>query len=60
MVLALPENYQKVPLAAVARAAVEGAYVGDFDPDTYRSDRKDQSIQSLTIAAPADADRAAS
>ena len=32
--------------------------MGDFDPDTYRSDRKDQSIQSLTIAAPADADRA--
>src|SRR6266702_152612 len=34
-----------------ARAAVEGAYVGDFDPDTYRSDRKDQSIQQLTVIA---------
>jgi leucyl aminopeptidase len=42
--------------AAVARAAVEGALVGDFDADTYRSERKDRSIQSLTIAA-ADADR---
>jgi leucyl aminopeptidase len=40
-------------------AVVEGAFVGDFDPDTYRSERKDQSIETLTIAAPADADRAA-
>ena len=35
--------------AATARAAVEGAILADFDPDTYRSDRKDQSIESLTI-----------
>jgi leucyl aminopeptidase len=58
LVFALPENDSKGPLDAVARAAAEGAFVGDFDPDTYRSDRKDQSIQSLTIAAPADADHA--
>ena len=38
---------------ATARAAVEGALVGDFDPDTYRSDRKDQSIQNLSILSPA-------
>ncbi len=31
------------------RAVVEGAYVGDFDPDTYRSDRKDKSIERLTV-----------
>jgi len=48
-----------VPLAVAARVAVEGAFVGDFDPDTYRSDRKDQSIQSFTLAVPAFADRAA-
>ena len=30
--------------------------MGDFDPDTYRSDRKDQSVQSFTLAAPASAD----
>ncbi len=59
LVFALPESYSKGPLHAVTRAAVEGAFVGDFDPDTYRSDRKDQSIQSLTIAAPADGDHAA-
>ncbi|HKN20667.1 MAG TPA: leucyl aminopeptidase, partial [Terracidiphilus sp.] len=45
--------------AGVARAAVEGALVGDFDADTYRTDRKDQSIQTLTVAAAADADRPA-
>jgi leucyl aminopeptidase len=58
LVFTLPENFSKGPLDTMARAAAEGAFVGDFDPDTYRSDRKDQSIQSLTIAAPADADRA--
>jgi leucyl aminopeptidase len=42
-----------------ARAAVEGTFVGDFDPDTYRSDRKDQSIKSFTLAAPAGAEKAA-
>ena len=44
--------------AAVVRAAVEGAFVGDFDADTYRSDRKDQSIQSFTLAVAGGADRA--
>ena len=33
--------------------------MGDFDPDTYRSDRKDQSVESFTLAAPARADKAA-
>jgi len=41
------------------RAAVEGAYVGDFDPDTYKSDRKDQRIEELSLLAPASADRGA-
>ena len=35
-------------------AAVEGAFVGDFDPDTYKSDRKDQRIDSVTIVAKGD------
>jgi leucyl aminopeptidase len=46
-------------LAALARVAVEGAFIGDFDPDTYKSDRKDQSIESFTLMAPAIADSAA-
>ena len=31
------------------KAIVEGAFVGNFDADTYRSDRKDQKIDELTI-----------
>ena len=48
LALALPENVDFTPENAV-RAAIIGALVGDFDPDTYKSDRKDQSIQSLSI-----------
>ncbi|MGA3129597.1 MAG: leucyl aminopeptidase [Terracidiphilus sp.] len=59
LALALPSS-EDLPHAVVpAAAVVEGAFVGDFDPDTYRSERKDQSIQTLTIAAPADTDREA-
>jgi leucyl aminopeptidase len=58
LVLALPTS-EGLPATVSARAAVEGAFVGDFDSDTYRSERKDQSIQSFTVAAPADSDRKA-
>ena len=61
LVLALPESAADsglpLPTAPCTRAAVEGAFVGDFDADTYRSDRKDLSVQSFTLAAPANADR---
>jgi len=36
------------------RAIVEGAFVGNFDPDYYKSDRKDQKIDSLTVVARGD------
>src|SRR5438270_5000506 len=39
------------------RTIVEGALVADFDPDTYRSDRKDLSVKEITIVAPAGADQ---
>jgi leucyl aminopeptidase len=58
LVFALPV-LEGLPTAGGARAAVEGAFVGDFDPDTYRSDRKDQSVQSFTVAAAAGADKKA-
>jgi leucyl aminopeptidase len=58
LAFALPE-LASLPLAGSVRAALEGALVGDFDPDTYRSDRKDQSVKSFTVAPPAGADRAA-
>ena len=48
--LALPEDFAKGSADSLARAAVVGAYVGDYDADTYRSDRKDQSIQRFTLA----------
>jgi leucyl aminopeptidase len=58
LALALP-LVEDLPIAASARSAVEGAFVGDFDADTYRSERKDQSIQLLTVVAPENASRAA-
>jgi leucyl aminopeptidase len=36
------------------KAIVEGAFVGDFDPDTYRSDRKDQAVDAVTVLARGD------
>ena len=36
------------------RAIVEGAHVGNFDPDYYRSDRKDQKIDAITVVASGD------
>ncbi|HET7102805.1 MAG TPA: leucyl aminopeptidase [Terracidiphilus sp.] len=50
LTLALPAS-ERLAEASSARAAVEGAFIGDFDPDTYRSSRKDLSIQSCTLAA---------
>jgi leucyl aminopeptidase len=38
----------------VVRAIVEGAFVGNFEPDTYKSDRKDQKIDALTIVTQGD------
>jgi len=61
LVFALPEASTELgltlPANACARAAIEGAFVGDFDPDTYRSERKDVSVHSFTIAAPPASDR---
>ena len=35
-------------------AMVEGAFIGNFDPDTYKSDRKDRKIDSVTVVARGD------
>ena len=53
--IALPE----LPTGAedAVRSIVEGAYVADFDPDTYRSDRKDYSMKDVTVVAPQDSDQ---
>ena len=47
-----------VKAAEAARAIVEGAFVGNFEPDYYKSDRKDQSIDALTVVAKGDLQRA--
>src|SRR6266849_5139793 len=36
------------------RAIVEGAFVGNFDPDYYKSDRKDEKIDAVTIITKGD------
>jgi len=40
-----------------AKSIVEGAFVGNFDPDTYKSDRKDQKIEAITIVARGEKDK---
>jgi leucyl aminopeptidase len=56
--LALPEGGNLVA-GAVARAAVEGAVLADYDPDTYRSDRKDLSVYDFTLVGVSGGDAAA-
>ena len=58
LLFALPEA-DEMPAGRGARSVGEGAFVGDFDPDTYRSERKDKSIERFTLAIPAKADRGA-
>ena len=45
---------KELPAEEAVKAIVEGAFVGDFDPDTYRSDRKDQAVESVTVVARGD------
>jgi leucyl aminopeptidase len=40
------------------RSVVEGALVGDYDPDTYKSDRKDQRLDEVIIAGLRQSDKA--
>jgi leucyl aminopeptidase len=46
-----PNSEIALPPGPCSRAVMEGALLADYDPDTYRSDRKDLSITSLTVAA---------
>jgi leucyl aminopeptidase len=40
------------PAINTARAVIEGAIIADYDSDTYRTDRKDRSIERVTLLAP--------
>jgi len=45
------EALEDLPCSQTTRALVEGAYIGDFDPDTYSTDRKDKSIDVLSVVS---------
>ena len=45
------EHLESLPRELTARAIAEGAGLADFDWDTYRSDRKDKSLDTLTVIA---------
>jgi leucyl aminopeptidase len=58
MAIAFPEDHalsdehlDSLPCVWTARALVEGAELAEMDYDTYKSDRKDQSIQTVTVIA---------
>ncbi len=36
------------------RAIIEGAFIGNFDPDVYKSDRKDQQMESVVVITSGD------
>jgi leucyl aminopeptidase len=48
-----------VEAAAAAQAAAEGIILGNFDVDTYQSERKDQQLTEVALAIPVTADAAA-
>ena len=48
---------ESISAEEAAKAIVEGAFVGNFDPDYYKSDRKDQKIDSVTVIARGDQGR---
>ncbi len=47
---ALPDTTELAP-GPSTRAAIEGALLADYDPDTYRSDRKNQGVYNFILAA---------
>jgi leucyl aminopeptidase len=48
---------ESLPAEEAVKAIVEGAFVGNFDPDVYKSDRKDQKIDSVTVVSRGDQTR---
>ena len=58
LVLLFPES-EALPPGPCSRAVAEGVVTADFDSDTYRSDRKDLSVNSFNLVALANAEQAA-
>ncbi len=42
------------PAEQAVRSIVEGLYIADFDSDVYKTDRKDQSLQTVTVLSAGD------
>jgi leucyl aminopeptidase len=45
------EHLEDLDCLPAARSLTEGALLADFDPEIYRTDRKDRSIDDLTVLA---------
>src|ERR1700730_12568788 len=45
------EHLETLPCVLLSRALVEGAELGEMDWDTYRSERKDRTVRSLSVIA---------
>jgi leucyl aminopeptidase len=56
--VAIPDG-TSVAAGDAAKAIVEGAFIGDFDPNYYASDRKDQRLNEVEVVAPSSADKKA-
>ncbi|MCU1322904.1 MAG: Leucyl aminopeptidase [Acidobacteriaceae bacterium] len=50
------EHLESLPCLGMTRALIEGAALAEIDYDTYKSDRKDTAVHSLTVVA-SDADK---
>ncbi len=48
------EHLEELPCPLTSRVLVEGAALAEIDYDTYRSERKDRSVQSLSVIAKAE------
>src|SRR5271166_5370270 len=44
-------NLSNIGMEDAVKSIVEGAFVGNFEPDYYKSDRKEQKIEELVIVA---------
>jgi leucyl aminopeptidase len=47
--------FERGGMEDAVKSIVEGAFVGNFDPDYYKSDRKDQKIDEVVVVVPGQA-----
>ena len=49
-------SFERGGMQDALKSITEGTIAGDFDPDYYKSDRKDLKLSELTVVVPASAD----